>query len=103
VNEATIEARIRKFRRERPAATFHQWLRQLTPEDITKSIAASKGGTGIWRVIWDQTTPGNGPASDMSTSRDPALLRREAPDVHLQGAPSLRALVSRQGIRQPSW
>jgi len=38
----------------------------------------------------------------MSTSRDPALLRREAPDVHLQGAPSLRALVSRQGIRQPS-
>jgi len=38
--------------------TFHQWLLELTPEDITRAIAASRGGTGVWRQIWDSITPG---------------------------------------------
>jgi hypothetical protein len=49
----TIAARIRSYRAAHPQASFHQWLNQLTPQDITRAIAASGGGTGVWRQEWD--------------------------------------------------
>ena len=50
----TIAARIRSYRAAHPQASFHQWLNQLTPQDITRAIAASGGGTGVWRQEWDE-------------------------------------------------
>lgn len=48
-----MPALMAAFRLKRPSATFHDWLAQLTPQQITKAIVASKQGTGIWRKIWD--------------------------------------------------
>ena len=47
-----------KSRAMRAQGTFHQWLLELTPEDITRAIAASRGGTGVWRQIWDSAAAG---------------------------------------------
>ena len=41
------------FRLRHPAGSFHNWLQQLTAEDIANLVMRSAYGTGIWRRSWD--------------------------------------------------